>query len=243
MRHLVGLSLIVSAAAACTPHAYTPSARPMPLGTAQTPARGESDVQIDGHAQGEVLGPGIFAGNVRYRRGVKDNLAVVGDVGVARVDGDSMGQNPYATTARAGVQVSAPHSNGDLVAAGFAGAGGGYAPTAGGWASVDVGGVLTGTNRHVRPIFLVDLYASQPIAAKSFMAYEDNYGGADNVRTVMLPRTIGAQALAGFDLGPRDRSFLVGLAVAQLYTFENEVQEAKSETFFGLGGGFRFGAI
>jgi hypothetical protein len=215
----------------------------MPLSTAQTPRRGESDIQVDGHAQGEVFGPGIFAGNVRYRRGVKDDLALVGDVGLARVDGENMGQNPYAGTARAGVQVSAPHPNGDFVAAGFAGAGGGYAPTAGGWASIDVGGVLTGTHRYVRPIFLVDLYASQPIGAKTFMAYEDNIVDADGYETVKLPRTLGAQGLLGFDLGPRDRSAMVGFAFAQLYTFENDVQQAKSETFFGLGGGFRFGAI
>lgn len=213
----------------------------MPLSTAQTPAQGEQDVQIDGHGQGEILGPGILAGNVRYRRGVSDDLAVVGDVGLARVDGDNNGQNPYAGTARVGVQVHAP-ANDDLHAAVFAGAGGGFAPTAGGFASVDVGGVLTGTHRYVRPIFLLDLYASEPIGAKAFVA-RDDAGNDSEMVDVKLPRTIGAQCLLGFDLGPRDRSVLIGLAIAKLHTFENDVQEARSETFFGLGGGFRFGAI
>jgi hypothetical protein len=74
------------------------------------------------------------------------------------------------------------------------------------------------------------------------MATEDHIDRSETV-DVKLPRTMGAQGLFGFDLGPVDRSVMVGLAAAQLYTFENDVQEAKSETFFGLGGGFRFGAI
>lgn len=214
----------------------------MPLSSAEAPATGEQDVQVDGNATGEVFGPGVFAGNVRYRRGVREDVAVVGDVGLARVDGNNLGQNPWATSARVGVQYHAP-ANDDLHAAAFAGAGGGYAPTAGGWASVDVGGVLTGTNRYVRPIFVLDLYGSEPLGAKSFMAYEDNVGAPDDDEAVKLPRTVGAQGLVGLDLGPRERSVLLGFAIAQLHTFANDVQEAKSETFIGLGGGFRFGAL
>lgn len=214
----------------------------MPISTAQAPARGEADVQLDGNVSGEVLGPGIFAGNVRYRRGVSDKVAMTGDVGLMRVDGDNHGQNPYAGTGRVGVQVHGP-SNDDLHAAAFVGAGGGYAPTAGGFASVDVGGVLTGTNRYVRPIFLVDLYASEPIGARSFMATGESYGPPADTDLVKLPRTVGFQGLFGFDLGPRDRSVMLGLAFASLHTYANDVQEAKTSTFFGLGGGFRFGAI
>ncbi len=244
VRHLALLTVLATSlvAVACTPHAYTPSARPLPLSTAQAPARGESDVQLDGNATGEVLGPGIFGGNVRYRRGVRDDLAVVGDLGLLRVDGDNHGQNPYAGTARVGVQVHAP-ANDDLHAAAFAGVGGGFAPTAGGYASADVGGMLTGTHRYVRPIFLLDLYASEPLGEKPFIANQDNLGTSDSMRTVELPRTVGVQGLLGFDLGRRDRSVMLGLAIAQLHTFANDVQEARSQTFFGLGGGFRFGAI
>lgn len=244
VRHLAVLSIISATlmATACTPHAYTPSARPLPLSSAQAPATGEADVQLDGNATGEVLGPGIFGGNVRYRRGVRDDLALVGDVGLLRVDGENHGQNPYAGTARVGVQVHAP-ANDDLHAAAFAGVGGGFAPTAGGYASVDVGGMLTGTHRYVRPIFLLDVYASEPLGEKTFIADQDNIGTSDSMTTVKLPRTVGVQGLLGFDLGRRDRSVLLGLAIAQLHTYENDVQEARSQTFFGLGGGFRFGAI
>lgn len=215
----------------------------MPLANAQAPARGEQDVQIDGNASGEALGAGIFDGNIRYRRGVRADLAITGDVGVLKVDGDNNDQNPYAGTARVGVQVHAPTSNGDFHAAGFAGAGGGYSPTAGGFASVDVGGVLTGTNRYVRPIFLVALFGSEPIGEKSFMASKDNFGGANDIVDVKLPRTIGVQGLFGFDLGPRDRSVVLGFAVATLHSYKNDVQDAQSDLFFGLGGGFRFGTI
>jgi len=46
--------------------------------------------------------------------------------------------------------------------------------------------------------------------------------------------------MAGFDSGPRNRSILVGLAVAQLYASATDVKEATSDIFFGLGAGFRF---
>jgi hypothetical protein len=242
VRHIIVLSVATISVAACTPHAYTPSSRPMPISAAQAPARGDYDVQIDGNASGEVLGASVENGNVRYRRGVRDDLAITGDVGLLHVHGDRADQNPFAGMARVGVQYHAP-ANDDLHAAAFAGAGGGYSPTAGGFASVDVGGVLTGTHRYVRPIFVLDLYASEPLGAKPFSSSEEEIGVPDEMQTVMLPRTIGVQGLFGFELGPRDGAVVLGIAAAQLHSFENDVQAAESSTFFGLGGGFRFSDI
>jgi hypothetical protein len=205
----------------------------MPLGTAQAPARGRSDLQLDGNVTGEIMGPGIFAGNIRVRHGVSKRVALVGDVGMARADGESNGLDPRAGTARAGVHLHGD-ANEDVHAAVYAGAGGGYAPTAGGWASVDAGAVFTGNHRHVRPIFLVQVYGSQPIATRVFTVGDT---------MLRLPRTFGVQGLLGFDLGPRDRSLLLGLAIAQLSSSANDQQFARTETFFGLGAGFRFGTL
>lgn len=229
--HLLSL-LPLTLAIACTPTAFTPSARPLPLGTAQAPARGEHDVQLEGNASGEIFGPGILSGNVRYRRGVTDQVALTGDLGLLRVDNEDATENPYAGMSRVGVHVHGPATD-ELVAAAFAGVGGGYAPAAGGWASGDIGGMFTGTHRYVRPTLLVEAYAAQPFATQAFAA-------ADTM--LRLPRTYGVQGVFGFDLGPRDRAFLIGLAVSQLWASANDLQEATSAQFIGLGGGFRFGA-
>lgn len=227
----IAAAALVPLAVACANHAFTPSARPLPLGPAQAPAPGEHDVQLDGNVSGEILGPTIHAGNARVRRGLTEHVALTADFGVARAAGENVGLNPWASTARAGVHVHGDATD-EIVAAAFAGAGGGYAPQAGGWVSGDVGGVLTGTHRYVRPVLQVSVYASQPVATKTFALGDE---------MLRLPRTFGVQGVLGFDLGRRDRAVLIGLAVAQLYAAPNDVQDALSETFIGLGGGFRFG--
>jgi hypothetical protein len=218
--------------AACSVHAFTPPARPMPLSPAQAPARGETDVQLDGNASGEIMGPGVFAGNLRVRRGVSEGVALVGDAGILRADGDPDGLDPRAATARVGVQVHGRAN--DIHVAVFGGAGGGHAPTAGSWASFDGGVVMSGTHRYVRPMFLVDMFVSEPFSTRTFPVGES---------MLRLPRTYGVQGLVGFDLGPRDRSLLLGFAVAQLWSRATDVSAGDSAGFFGLGGGFRFGAI
>ena len=217
----------------CAVHAFTPPARPMPLSSMETPKNGEGDLQLDGTANGEPLGPGITSGNARYRRGVADDVAITGDLGFMRANGEAMGETPFAGTARVGAQVQ--HDvNGELMAGAFAGAGMGYAPAAGGWLSADVGVGFTGMNRHIRPTFVVDAYASQPFASETFYA---------SGTALRLPRTFGTQFLVGFELGKRERAAVIGFSIAQLWATATRYQEAESQMFLGLGGGFRFGAI
>ena len=203
----------------------------MPLSPVAVPAQDEHDVQLDGNLSGEVLGPTIHAGNVRYRRGVDDGVAVTADVGFARAREDEPSSaNPWAGLARAGVQIAGEATD-ELDVAAFAGFGGGIAPAAGKWVSGDVGAMISGDHRYVRPIIVGDVYASQPFATRTF-----------EVGDVMLelPRTVGVQGLAGFDLGPRDRSFMVGFALAQLWAAPTKHDTAQSAMFVGLGAGFRF---
>ena len=216
----------------CSTRAFTPPARPMPLSPAQTPKTGEYDVQVDGNANGAVFGPTLYTGNLRYRHGLSDQLSIVGDVGYARAEGHTADHlDPNAGTARVGGQLSAPAID-EIDAAVFAGVGGGYAPAAGGWGSVDVGGTLTGTHRYVRPMLVVNGYVSEPFATKVFTVTSE---------MLRLPRTFGAQGLVGLDLGPRDRAVLIGLAAAFLHGIATDVHEAEQDVFIGLGGGFRFG--
>ncbi len=224
------LVLPLLASMACATHAFTPSSRPMPLSPVEIPKPHEHDLQLDGNSSGEVMGPGIVSANVRYRRGIDEHVALTADAGMLKVHGDD-GVSPNAGMSRVGVQVSGDATD-ELVASVFSGVGGGYSPIAGGWVSADTGFAIAGDNRYVRPILLVDAYASQPVGAKVFTV--------DNTK-LRLPRTLGVQGLFGFDLGPRSRAVMLGLAVARLWSQANDEQMALSETFIGLGGGFRFG--
>jgi hypothetical protein len=221
---------------ACSTHAFTPSARPMPMSPVEIPKPQQHDLQIDGNIAGEPLGPGISTGNVRYRRGVAEHVAVVADTGLLRVDqgGDDeggRGLNPYAGTARIGAQLSGDASD-EMEAAFFTGGGAGYSPVAGGWVSADAGFSVSGDHRYVRPIMQVSGYVSQPVGTKVFSV---------NDTMLRLPLTGGLQGLFGFDLGPRSRAVMLALAVGHLWTGANDKQEALSEMFIGLGVGFRFG--
>jgi hypothetical protein len=221
---------------ACTTHAFTPSARPMPMSPVEIPKPHEHDLQIDGNIAGELLGPGISAGNVRYRRGVAEHVAVVADTGLLRVDqggDDSMSSslNPYAGTARIGAQLTGDATD-ELEATVFTGGGAGYSPVAGGWMSGDLGFAVSGDHRYVRPVLQLSAYVSQPVGTKVFSV---------NDTMLRLPLTVGLQGLFGFDLGPRSSSVMLGLAVGHLWTAANDKQDALSELFMGLGVGFRFG--
>jgi hypothetical protein len=204
----------------------------MPLSPVEIPKPHEQDIQLDGNVTGEPMGPGITAGNVRYRRGVDDHLALTADVGMLKVDGNN-GLNPYAGTSRVGLQIAGDLID-DMTATLFTGVGGGHAPTAGSWVAADTGVAIAGDHRYVRPVLLVAGYAAQPVATKVFVV--------DDTR-LRMPRTYGAQVLFGFDLGPRDRAVLLGLAFARLWSVANDTQMALAESFLGLGGGFRFGDI
>jgi hypothetical protein len=216
---------------ACSTHAFTPSARPMPMSPVEIPRPHEHDLQLDGNVAGEPLGPGISTGNVRYRRGVAEHVAVVGDTGIMRVDNEGGSLNPYAGTARIGAQLSGDATD-EMTATAFTGAGGGYSPVAGGWMSGDIGFAVSGDHRYVRPVMQVSAYVSQPVGTKVFSV---------NDTMLRLPRTWGLQGLFGFDLGPRATAVMLGLAFGQLWATANDKQEALSEMFLGLGVGFRFG--
>lgn len=202
----------------------------MPFETARAPAPGKHEVQIDGVSAGEVLGPGIVAGNARYRRGITDHLAVTGDLGVIRAQGETQ-ESPLAGTTRVGVHAHGEWTD-ELDAALFAGAGGGHAPSAGSWLSADAGWAVTGDHRYVRPTLVLAGFVSEPVASETFMVGD---------RTLQLPRTYGVQGMFGFDLGPKDRAMLLGFMIANLWAKATAHQDAQSSMFLGVGGSLRFG--
>ena len=226
------MRLAVLAAFGCTPTAYTPPARPMPLSPAQIPERGKYDVQLDGNTSGSPLGPGIFGANLRYRHAVAEHVALVGDAGFARAHyAEDGGPDPDAGMGRAGAQWTAA-VNEDVDAAVFGGVGAGYAPTAGGWASTDAGAIVSSNGRNVRLAAAIDAFFSQPFATRMFEVQS---------QMLRLPTTLGVMGLVGVEVGPRDRAIVGGLALAGLRAAATDAEPAHGDLFLGLGGGFRFG--
>jgi hypothetical protein len=215
---LLALTLL----AACAPALYTPAARPFSLDTPTTPAVGHQDVQADvGHGS-EIFGPDIFAGSGRLRHAVSEGVVVEGEAGVMRVlhDGTrSDGSSGY--TGRGGVMLRS-EEDGAVRGALTAGLGGGYAPVAGGWGSVDVGLAAAGTNHWFRPLFGVEGMLNHPIGAKTFtVSFADGAGvnGAPPTPTMTTLRFTDNGMLRftfGFEVGPPDRALLLGMSLTQI---------------------------
>lgn len=233
MRPLILIVALVS----CRPYALTPPARMMPMSPAQIPARSAWDAQLDGGlVTGAQDGPGIALGNLRYRRGVTDDVALVADAGYAAAFGSaSTDLHQGAGMVRIGGQITQPSSIGDVAA--FGGVGGGYAPAAGAWTSVDVGGALTGTHRFIRPFLVGDAFGSLPWATQVF----ECCGSGIDAHMLRLPPTVGLQVSLGLEIGPRARAFVIGLLGALMQGAATDVQDAKGQAYLALGIGFRFG--
>jgi len=228
------MPMIAMLVTACTTEVFTPPARPMPLTGADAPALGKRDVQLDASSAGEVMGPGITTGNLRYRHGIAESTALTVDAGLVHVRDSSGGMfDPHAGTARVGVHTSAAATD-EIDMAGFAGAGAGHAWGVGSWVSGDAGFAFSGRNKWFRPTLVGDLYLSQPFATHVFTV--------DNTM-LRLPRTWGWQLLVGAEIGVSRRALIAGLMISQLFADANDTQGDIHSTFIGLGGGVRIGNI
>lgn len=224
--------LAIALVTACTTEVFTPPARPMPLTGAVAPGLGKHDVQLDASSAGVVMGPGITAGNLRYRHGVAGSTALTVDAGLVHVrDGGGGSFDPQAGMARVGVHTSAPAADG-IDMGGFAGAGGGHAWGIGSWVSGDAGFAFTGTNKWFRPTLVADIYLSQPFATHVFYADDT---------MLRLPTTWGWQLLLGAEVGVSHKAVIAGVMIAQLFANANDTQGDINDVFIGASAGVRMG--
>ncbi|MEZ4403171.1 MAG: hypothetical protein R3B06_24315 [Kofleriaceae bacterium] len=237
------LALLLAAlpTTACTPSAITPPARTFAFDSATAPAVGQTDVQVDLARAGTPFGPELIAGGGRVRHAVRPGILVEGEAGTFAITNEGSGPGRMAYTGRAGAMFRPEGAEGLAVAFNL-GAGGGYAPAAGGWASADLGAVVTGTNRWVRPVLGVDVSHSRPIGNKVFTVTEPD-GTASKLR---LPVTTSLRGTAGLEIGPPDRAVILGASWLHGYRdqrsrVDSTADEPSAEDYLLLGAGVRVG--
>jgi len=185
-----------------------------------------------------VFGPDLLGGNGRLRRSIEPGVAVEVDAGVLHVTNRGEGGDRNAYTGRLGVLL---HSQDGHAAIG-AGVGGGVSPTAGGWGSVDIHGVVSGANRYVRPLLGGSLGYSAPFGSQTFEVSANDSSPV----TLGLPRNSIGEIHVGLELGPPDAMLVLGAALMHFWLLEDSRVNLGSapaptgEGFAAVGAGLRF---
>lgn len=161
-RALVALAFAL-VEAGCSYTVVAPPARFVNLDSAHTAAPGETVGSVHGGALSGVFDPALITASAGVRRGVSDRIEVDADAtwGHLQYDGfPDINRNIYAV--RAGAKIRDPRQ----ILAAFGGVGGGYAPAGGGFAAVDLGGVVSYPNCYLTPSLIGGGIFSVPIGAK-----------------------------------------------------------------------------
>lgn len=166
LKHPLFAALMLSA---CTPHAFSPPGRTLPLETAAAIGAGNTGIQLEGGGSVELLGPGVVHGTARVRHGVGENtdLNVEGNFAYF-VDGDDQIETHRGIySGRFGLK----HAFGEHFALTGGVAGGGSA--GGGFVSPDVGFIVSYENPYVVPFASGRLVLSQPLGARAVEFVDD----------------------------------------------------------------------
>jgi|GEM_PF-1199391 hypothetical protein len=157
---IAGIAMTVGG---CSYQLVSPPARMVNLESAKTAAPGETVAGLHGAAYTGIFDPAVAIANASVRRGIADDVEVDGDLSWGRLSYDGypdINRNVYAA------RVGAKMSNAGGWAAVFGGLGGGFAPAAGGFSAVDVGGTLSYPNCYVVPFANAMVFGSAPIGAR-----------------------------------------------------------------------------
>lgn len=200
--------------AGCAREVYAPPVRTFPLESKWTIPAGQTAVQVESSLNTALLGPGIVGSDVRVRRGLNDRLEISGEGALIHVaNAPRAHSNIYA--ARVGTKL-------DMENAGMSftgGLGGGYAPSGGGFASIDAGLVSSYDNCVLIPFGVGRIFASVPFGAKQVDI--SKRGTAPGTRTDTAENTFGITLGGGLEI-PLDQqcqpkaALLMGVGVTML---------------------------
>lgn len=239
--------LVVVPLAACTPRAVSPPTRTFALASPNAPRVGGSDVQLGAARIGTIWGPELMGGDTRVRHAVGNSAVLEADAGLLHVTNDGMGGSRTAFTGRVGVMLRPPEwETHEARIAMTLGAGGGYAPAAGSWGAFDLGVVLAGSHRWVRPVVGMGGGLARPFGDTTFDVVEpDEDGGPGTRYTLQLPRNFTAHAAAGVELGPAHRTLTLGASMTHFWLQEpsvlSETEESSDTDFYvAVGAAMRF---
>jgi hypothetical protein len=182
MKTLAAVTAVVLTA--CSQRVYSPPSQAFGLGpvTAMSEGAQTLDVELASHSQ--IFDPALRSGGARLTRGIGGRTEVTGEGTAYSV----AGRNIYA--GRAGVRTSPGE---DLAL--FAGAGGGYAPVAGGFTTLDAGAAVGIHNCVLVPVVQGSAFVSQPIAPRAVDVSDDDIMVTDTPAT-----TWGATVRGGLRL-------------------------------------------
>ncbi|HTR55393.1 MAG TPA: hypothetical protein VMJ10_32160 [Kofleriaceae bacterium] len=229
-------AVIPAGLAACSPFAVTPPARTFAFDSPSVPAVGHGDVQLDAASSTQgVFSPTVDSTGGQLRTSLAPNTAIVASAEEMTVeDSGSTPLDHHAYAGRIGAVIA---SDGHHVALTF-GAGAGTAAAAGKWGSADLGGVVSGANRWIRPMLGVSIGYSQPFSRRPFTVSD----GSDPPQPVVLelPTNVIFRIDFGLELGPPELAVILGVSAVRFFMVEPDVvsgdgDPSSSEPFMTAG--------
>lgn len=196
--YILALGLVLGG---CSYHLVSPPARMVMLDAARTVRPGETVGGVKGAGHAAVFEPGAVVSTAGVRHGVADGIELDADATWAYVVWDhdpEINRNIYG--ARGGFKASNPRGWAALLG----GVGGGYAPAAGGFGAVDLGGVLSYPNCYLVPFGGGQVFVSEPIGAKS-VSLSREVDGTPMPTSSRARRTYGVALTTGLEI-PLDRA-------------------------------------
>lgn len=239
MKSILFASGLLAVASSCTPTPYAPPARFAQTDTAVTPMQGQTDVQGDLGVTGAPFGPGFMHADGRVRFGATRRMVVEAEAAVIKLDDDSDTQRHDGYTGRVGVVYHAPDGARGVRRAVFGGAGGGFAPAAGTWASVDGGGGIAGRHHWLRPFLSGDIAYNQPLARRTFRVNNGSFNSSTEYDVVLQP-DITFRSTFGLELGKPTACLILGGSFTFLFPLGDPgVDTNDSPAMVSLTAGFR----
>lgn len=204
---------------ACSPHAFSPPGRTLPLETAAAVGAGNTGVQLEGGTSAELLGPALVHGTARVRHGVGEHtdLNVEGNF-TYFLDGDEqVDVHRGIYSGRLGIK----HAFGEHFALTGGIAAGGSA--GGAFLSPDLGFIAGFENPYVVPFVSGRLILSQPIGAREVEFIDDGVAFMQAPQfTYGYAITTGVRIPVGPLAKPLRPAILLGFGVTQIFDGEEE---------------------
>ena len=208
--HIVALGFVLGG---CSYELASPPARMVMLNAARTVRPGETVGGVKGAGHWGFFDPSVAVATAGVRHGVANGIELDADATWAHVlwfdRTPNIDRNIYA--ARAGFKASNPRGWAALLG----GVGGGYAPAAGGFGAVDLGGVISAPNCYVVPFGGGQLFLSEPISKKS-VTLPRQVDGNPMPATSSADRTYGFAVATGIEIPLDHARCREGLTPARL---------------------------
>lgn len=216
---------------ACSPHAFSPPGRTLPLETAAAVGAGNTGVQLEGGISTEILGPGLVHATARVRHGVGEQTDLNFEGNFAYfIDGDEQNEAHRGIySGRLGIK----HAFGDNFALTGGIAAGGSA--GGAFLSPDVGVIAGFENPYVVPFVSGRLILSQPISAREVEFVDDGVAFMQAPQfTYGYNLTTGLRIPVGPLAKPLRPAILVGFGITQIFDGEDDAGFMSGNVGFEL---------